>query len=381
LIGSALFLGALAVALVLFGPFHGEPAAGKSNAPGASQPRQPVLAADVMVKPMPVEFSTVGRVEAIKSVALKPRISGVISQVEAVEGQDVTSGQLLFALDDRELQAQLRQSEAALARSQADLDNAQRDMKRTATLVEKNVSARSTLDQQKSTVAGLQAAVREANAAIERAKVQLSYTTIKAPFDGRIGTIHLNLGSAVNATDSMPLVTVNQLKPVYVTFAVPQHYLAELQDALARGEVPVAAASASNPEAVFTGKVTFIENAIDAQTNGLTVKASFPNDQLRLWPGQFLTVTITLRTEPAAIVLPTEALQSDQTGDFVFAIKDDQTVEMRQVKVRWMSGDDAVVEGALKAGDKVVTRGQLRLQQGTPVDIRAPASDDEKGAS
>jgi multidrug efflux system membrane fusion protein len=381
LIAALAFAAALGGALVVFGPF-GHESSSSQPAPGAKQPRQPVIAAPVVVKPMPVEFATVGRVQAIRSVAVKPRITGVIAAVDAAEGQDVAVGAPLFKLDDREYLTQLRQAEAALARNQAELDSARRDLKRTTALVEKNVSARSTLDTQKAQVDALQAAVREAEATIERAKVQHSYTDIRAPIAGRLGTIRVTLGSSVNASDAAALVTINQLKPVYVAFTVPQHYLAELQDAIARGSVPVTASLPGNAEARFAGTVAFIENAIDAATNGLPVKATFENADLRQWPGQFVTLALTLRTEPNAIVLPAEALQADQSGDFVFVVKDDQTVDTRAVAVRWISGNEVVVAGTLKAGEQVVTRGQLRLQRGTPVDVREPATEaQEAGAS
>lgn len=369
-------------ALYVLDPLDGESASKRADSNVGPQ-RQPVLAAEVEVKPMPVEISTIGRVQTIKSVAIRSRIAGVIAEVSVRDGQDVKIGDPLFRLDDRDAKAQLRQAEATLTRDQVALDNARRDLKRTAALIERNVAARQQLDQQQAAVDGLVAQLREDDAAIERTKVQLSYTLIQAPIEGRVGTVNFKLGSSIGANDQAPLLTINQLRPVYVAFSVAQRHLAEIQDALAAGPLPVTATVPGAEAAVQRGSVAFIENAIDASTNTLSVKAEFPNAETRLWPAQFVNVVLTLRTEPNAIVVPSEAVRTDQDGSHVFVIKPDSTVEMRSVVVKRVIANQSVVDGALSAGERVVTRGQLRLQPGTPVEIKQPAAhaDGRQGVS
>lgn len=370
----ALLLAAAGGALYAFGPFKAGGAA-RRLAADVAPARQPVVVAEVVVKPMPVALSTIGRVQTIRSVAIRSRISGVIAAVLVRDGQDVKAGELLFRLDDREAKAQLRQAEAALARSQVELDEARRDLKRISALVEKNVSAPQQLDQQQATVDALRAQVRENEATIERARIQLSYSLIEAPFDGRVGTVNVTLGASIDANADTPLLTINQLRPVYVAFAVPQRYLAELQDALAAGPLTVTATIPGSETAPQRGTVAFIENAVDAATNMLPVRAMFENAETRLWPAQFVKVVLTLRTEPDAIVVPAEAVQTDQEGSFVFVVMADSTVETRRVVLKRTVGEEAVVEAALRAGERVVTRGQLRLEAGTPVEIKPPPRD------
>jgi multidrug efflux system membrane fusion protein len=369
-----LLLAAVGGALYAFDPFASESAPSQFAAKVAP-PRQPVIVADVVVKPIPVVLSTIGRVQTIKSVAIRSRIDGVIATVSVRDGEDVKAGDPLFQLDDREAKAQLRQAEAALTRAKVELENAQRDLKRISTLVEKSVSSRQQLDQQQANVDALQAQVRENEAAIERARIQLSYTVIEAPIAGRIGTVNVTLGASIDANAAAPLLTINQLRPVYVAFSVPQRYLAELQNALAAGPLTVMASIPGSEIPPQRGTVAFIENAIDAATNMLPVRAAFENAETQLWPAQFVTVVLTLRTEPDAIVVPAEAVQSHQEGSFVFVVTADSTIEMRRVTLMRIVADEAVVEGALRAGESVVTRGQLRLRAGTPVEIKQPQQD------
>ncbi len=369
-----LLLAAAGGALYAFSPLEGEPAS-RQLAADVAPPRLPVLVAEAAIKPMPVTLSTIGRVQTVKSVAIRSRISGVIATVSVGDGADVKAGDPLFRLDEREAKAQLRQAEAALARSQVELDEARRDLKRISSLVEKNVSARQQLDSQQAMVDAFKAQVRENDAAIERARIQLSYALIDAPFDGRVGTVNVTRGASIDANAAVPLLTINQLRPVYVAFSVPQRYLTQLHDALAAGPLMVTAAIPGGEIAPQQGSVAFVENAIDAATNMLPVRAVFENAETRLWPAQFVTVTLTLRTEPDALVVPTEAVQTDQVGSFVFVVMADSTVETRRVTLKRTVGDEAVIEGAVRPGERVVTRGQLRLDAGSVVEIKEKAED------
>jgi multidrug efflux system membrane fusion protein len=204
-------------------------------------------------------------------------------------------------------------------------------------------------------------------------RVQLSYMQISAPISGRIGTIGSRLGASVRSADATPLVTINQLDPIYVNFSVPQRDLAALQDAIGAGTVPVRVAIAGREGHPLEGTVAYIDNTIDAATGTLAVRASIPNPDRHLWPGQFVNVTATVRVDQKALVIPTEALQTGQDGTFVFIVKPDMTATARKVVVDRTMGDDTVIRSGLEQGERVVVNGQLRLTEGTRVEIRPPA--------
>ena len=362
----------------------------------------PVFAATVAVKPMPVEIATVARVQPIASVAIQPRIDGVITSVAVEEGQDVKAGDLLFTLDDRALQAALKQAQANLAKDQASLDNARRNVDRLVPLAAKNYTSVQSLDQAKTDVATFEATVLADQAQVQADQVQLSYTRITAPIAGRLGAIAFKLGNTVHQADSTSLVTINQLHPIYVAFAIQQDNLNHLKAAMEAGPVAVtatfgktramvgtAAAAAAvstvdpdddpaNAGAIRTnrleqGTVAFIDNTIDTASNTVMVKARFDNPRDRLWPGQFVNVVMTLRTEPKAVVIPNQALQISQQGNYVWLVKDDHTVIMRPVKIDRRIGNELVIAQGLTGGETVVTEGQMRLDTGARVDIEKPA--------
>ena len=349
---------------------------------GSAQPRQqagkkndraqPVVAAEVVQKTMPVQISTIGRVQTIANVAVRSRIDGVIAEVRVQDGQEVKTGDVLFTLDDRQLQAQVAQAEATLARDKAQLENFRRELQRLAPLADKAYASRSQLDQARANASAGEATVRADEAALQSAKVQLSYTVIAAPIAGRLGTIAQKVGNSIKANDTTPLVTINQLRPIYVGFSVPQAQLAVLQDATAAGKLPVIAKRPGSEGAPEQGEVAYIENAVDPATNTLAVRATFANPQNRLWPGQFVDVMVTLRTEPQALVAPAAAVQTGQKGEYVFVIKDDSTVDMRPVTVDRTVGSEVVIAKGVAAGEKVVTQGQLRLEPGTRVEVKQP---------
>lgn len=369
--------------------------------PQKAQPGLPVSVADVAVKPMPVQIATVARVQPMASVAIQPRIDGVIASVDVEEGQDVKAGDLLFTLDDRALQAALKQAQANLAKDQALLDNARRNVDRLLPLAAKNFTSVQNLDQAKTDVATYAATAMADAAEIQSSQVQLSYTQIKAPIAGRLGAINLKLGNSVRQADSTPLVTINQLHPIYVAFSVQQDDLNHLKAAMAAGPVAVSATfgktramlgTAAAAQAVATidpaddpqnagsvrpnrqeqGIVAFIDNTIDTASNTVLVKARFDNPRERLWPGQFVNVLMTLRTEPNAIVIPSKALQISQTGSYVWVLKPDMTVDMRKVTINRRLGEEVVIATGLGAGDRVVTDGQMRLDVGSKVSIEQP---------
>lgn len=332
----------------------------------------PVLAAIVQQKPMPVQIETVGRVEAIATVAVRSRIDGVIRRVAVEDGQQVKAGDLLFELDDEEAQAELQTAAANLARDRAQLEIAKRDEERMQPLAAKDFASRQQLDQLRTNVTATEATAAADQAQLEAARIRLSYTRILAPIDGRIGTIASKVGSSIRPNDTTALMTINQLQPIYVSFAVPQRYLGDLQDAMAVGELPVTATIPGREAEPQSGKVSFIENLVDPTTNTLSVKATFLNEQSRLWPGQYVTVVVTLRIDPDAIVVPNEAVQMGQEGSYVFVIRSDDTVEMRPVAVARTAGQEAVIADGLSAGERIVTEGQLRLEPGSKIEVTQP---------
>jgi multidrug efflux system membrane fusion protein len=331
---------------------------------------QPVLAADVVARPMPLQLEAIGRVQPIASVAVKARIDGQITQVAVADGQEVKAGDLLFVLDSRQAEAELARAEAMLQRDQAQLANAQRELDRLSPLAQKDFASKQQLDAARTAVAAAKATISADQAAVENDKVQLSYTTIQAPIDGRIGTIDQKLGSTIKAADAAPLVTINQMRPIYVALSLPERDLAELQEALAAGPMAVAATIPGDQGMPQQGTVAYIENATDPETGTLSVKASFANAQERLWPGQFVNVAVTFRTEPNAIVVPSEAVQASQDGPLVFVIKPDDTVESRAVTVDRTVGTDSAIAKGLAPGERVVTVGQMRLTPGAKVAVQ-----------
>jgi multidrug efflux system membrane fusion protein len=336
----------------------------------------PVSVAAVAQKAAPVEIRTVGRVQTLASVAIRSRIDGVIAKVSVTDGQEVKEGDELFRIDDREAQAALKLAQANLAKDQASLANAKRQVDRLTPLAAKNFTTKQDYDAATTLVATLQAAIAADQAAIDAARVTLSYTVIAAPISGRIGTVAQKLGNTVRAADSTALVTINQLQPILVAFSVPQESMGELQRALAAGKVPVSAAIPDSSAPAQAGEVSYVENAIDPATNTLSVKAQFPNADEFLWPSQFVNVVMTLRVDPDAIVVPAVAVQMNQDGAYVWVVRADSTVELRPITVARQVGQEMVVEGNLKPGEKVVTEGQLRLENGAKVEVTAAAAPD-----
>jgi membrane fusion protein, multidrug efflux system len=328
----------------------------------------PVRIATVVTKPTPVEFNTIGTVQTIASVSVKSRVDAVIDQVLVKDGQFVKAGDVLFQLDSRAAQAALHQMEANLARDQAQLANAQRTASRSKSLIAKNFVSQQQFDTDSATATALEATVKADQAQLENAKVLLSYYTIVAPIEGRVGLISIKQGNSIKAND-VPLASVNQIQPIYVSVALPQNNLPELRKAMAQGPVTVQVTPAGDKGEPISGKIAFFDNTIDATSGTINVRSTFDNADQRLWPGQFVNVTVLVRTDPNALVIAPAAIQAGQNGSFVFVIKDDNTAEARPVTVDRTVGGMAVISKGLSPGEKVVTDGQLRLSNGTRVQI------------
>jgi multidrug efflux system membrane fusion protein len=366
-IWAGALLGAVAAGAILYQAA----APGTAYSQAASDHPQsgvPIRIATALAKPTPVEFDTIGNVQTIASVAVKSRLDAVIDQVLVKDGQFVKSGDVLFQLDARAAQAQVDQASATLARDQVQLANASRNVDRDKPLLSKDYVSHQQYDNDSSTAAALEATVKADQAQVENAKVQLSYYTIVAPLDGRVGLIAIKQGNSIKSND-VPLATVNQIQPIYVSFALPQNDLPELRAAMALGPVPVRVLAQGDTGPPVEGKVAFFENSIDATSGTITVRGTFDNADQRLWPGQYVNVTVLVRTDPDALVIPPAAVQVGQNGTFVFLIKDDNTAEIRPITVDRTVGGLAVIAKGLKPGDRVATDGQLRLGAGTHVQI------------
>lgn len=337
----------------------------------------PVVIATVEQKTVPLQLRAIGNVEALSNVAIKAQVSGELTGVHFREGQDVKKGTLLFTIDRRPLEAELSRAEATLAKDEAEAANARSMAARADRLFEEGVIAREQRDQLMAAAEAAQATVRADRAAVQNAKVSLSYTSIYSPLNGRTGTLMVHPGNLVKENDdSSVLTTINQISPIYVNFAVPERYLPELKRFMAAGRIRVDALPPHESKPLAQGVISFIDNAVDPTTGTIKVKATFENSDRRLWPGQFVDVVLTLTQQPNAITIPSVAVQTGQQGQYVYVVKSDSTVENRNIDVERTFGEESIVEKGLQPGERVVTDGQLRLQPGAQVEIKpgVPAS-------
>jgi multidrug efflux system membrane fusion protein len=352
--------------------------AGCGSKPERPREKTAVTVATAEVRSVPYTLTANGTVEPLESVAVQPQVSGPIVEVAFQEGDEVRQGQVLFRIDPRPFQAALAQAEAALARDLVQAQNAAREAERYAALVSKGYVTASQADQLRAAAAAQEAVVASDRAAVEAARLNLSYATIRAPISGRTGALMAKVGNVVRAPNPTPLVQINQLQPVLVRFTVPGRTLADLQRAVRPGAglgvtaTPSAADSTAGLSAQ-AGTLSFLDNAVDTTTGAITLKARFPNETRSLWPGQFLTVTVDLYHEENALVVPASAVQAGQEGSYVFVVDADSKARMTPVTVARTAGEVAVISGGLEPGMRVVTQGQSRLFPGAPVDVR-PAS-------
>jgi multidrug efflux system membrane fusion protein len=326
-------------------------------------------------KSVPLAVQGIGTVIAASTVTVRAQVTGELTAVHFIEGDEVTEGQLLVEIDKRPLEAALQQTQAALDRDVAQAANARSQAARYQDLLQRGIATKEQVDQIVANAAALEATVALDRANIENAKVQLQYATIRAPLTGKTGLLQVHPGNLVRATDTTPIVTINKITPVYVSFSVPEAMLPDLKRYMARGKLPVTALPPNDQGAPASGLINFIDNAVDVTTGQIKVKGTFPNTDRRLWPGQYVNVNVTLSTEPNAIVVPSMAVQTGQQGTYVFVVKPDQTVDLRPVTVERSSGDLSVITTGVTPGETVVTDGQLRLNPGTRVSIKNAASD------
>ena len=364
-----LFVAMLAATLVAFPACSASDAVAPAG--GGGQAPVPVTTAKVVNKEMPVDVTAVGTVEAFSTVAVRSQVTGEMKAVNFTQGDDVQGGQVLFTLDPRPLEAALNQAEANLQRDTANLANAKVIADRMDELVERGVGTREQRDTARTTAAALEAVVGANTAAVENARVQLQYATIRAPISGRTGALMVHPGNLVRANDQTPLVIINQVTPIFVSFGIPEALLSDLRRYLAQRQLEVEATPPNEAGPPAIGSITFIDNQVDQTTGTIRIKATFPNSNRRLWPGQFVNVVVRLSTEPNAVVVPSVAVQNGPEGQYVFVVKKDQTVEMRVVAVARTAGSETVVKQGISVGETVVTDGQIRLVPGSRINIKA----------
>ena len=360
----------------------------------------PVVTAKVQTKSVPVTIPAVGTAEALQSVQIRAQTTGQLSAVHFTEGQEVRKGQPLFTIDPRPFQAALSQAEAVLARDTATANNAERQKATYEDLYKRGLIPRDQYETQRASNDSLQATLAADRAAVENAKLNLAYTHIAAPIAGRTGATAVHAGDLVRANDATPLVIINQVSPIYVSFAVPGRYLGDIRRyqaqkplvVTARGQAPVApGAQAPEPPAptsqaqtvapgqgatvavpaglVETGRVSFIDNTVDPTTGTIKLKGTFQNASQGLWPGLFVTVMLSLTTDENVLVVPATAVQPSASGQYVYVVNPDRTAQVRPVTVARQSGEDMIIARGLTAGEEVVIDGQLRLTPGATVSI------------
>jgi membrane fusion protein, multidrug efflux system len=337
---------------------------------GRSREAVPVLVATATQKTMPLQIRAVGNVEAYSTVAVKSQVTGVLTQAHFKEGDNVKKGQLLFTIDPRPFEAALKQAEANLARDTAQLQNSREQARRYAELVKKEYVSKEQYDQIRANADAAEAVVQADQAGVENAKVQLSYCYIFSPIDGQVGTLLVNEGNLVRVNDGTPLVVINQVAPIFVTFSVPEQNLPDIRRHITTGSLKVEARFQSDEGRSEQGNLAFIDNAVDRTTGTIKLKAEFKNTDKRLWPGQFINVALTLTTQSDAVVVPAEAIQVGPEGQHVFVVKPDNSVEVRPVVVARTDEGEAVIAQGLQQGEQIVREGQFLLSAGSRVEIK-----------
>jgi multidrug efflux system membrane fusion protein len=334
----------------------------------------PVTVATVVQKSMPIEIRVIGSVEAYSVVSVHAQLMGQLTAVNFKEGDDVAKDQTLFALDRRPFEATLLQAQANLQRDIAQAANARVIAQRYVDLAGRGIATTEQVETNRAAAAALEATVEADRAALESAKVQLQYATIASPIAGRTGALMVHEGNLVQPTDVKPLVVINQVAPIYVSFAIPESRLPELKHFLSLGTLAVEAKPPNDDGASSHGHITFVDNSVDQATGTIRIKATFTNEDRRLWPGQFVNVVVALTKDPSAVVVPTAAVQVGQQGQYTYVVKPDHSVEYRAVVVERTSGLETVIKTGLKPAETVVTDGHLRLVTGSHVSIKGEES-------
>ena len=333
-------------------------------------PAVPVTIAAAASRDVPIYLDALGTTSAANTVTIRSQITGTLQTVNFTEGQEVKQGDTLAVIDPRPLQATLTQAQAKKAQDQALLISAQKDLARFAELAKKDFATQQSLDQQQAKVDQLKATIDADQGAIDNAQTQLSYATITAPFNGRVGFRQVDAGNIVHPTDANPLTVLTQIKASIVIFTLPQKNLGAVREAMLRGAVTVLAYDQDGAKQLATGELLLIDNQIDQLTSTIRLKARFPNEDSRLWPGEFVRIRAQIDAREHVVTIPPPALQRGPNGLYAWVIKSDNTAEQRNLDAQTVDGDTVIVSRGLKAGENVVVSGQYRLQAGTRVDAK-----------
>jgi multidrug efflux system membrane fusion protein len=355
-------------------------AAAKAGGAGrAGQMEVPVVAGVVKAQDVAVYLDGLGTVQAFNTVTVRPRVEGLLQKVTFTEGQDVRAGDVLAEIDPIPFKIEVEQAEAKKAEDESKLANAKVELARDEELFNRKILSQKDLEDQKAMVDQLAAAVKADQAAVDTAKVQLDYTKIVSPIDGRTGIRQMDQGNLVHSGDSNGVVVVTQLRPISVVFTLPEQAIGQIHREMGTNELPVLAMERDNSTVAATGKLMVVDNQIDSTTGTIRLKARFENADLHLWPGQFVNTRLHITTRKAAVVVPTTVVQRGPDGAFAFVINDDQTVATRPLKTGLVQDGLTIIESGLKPGEQVVVDGQYKLQNGSKVRT-APGRDGSAGA-
>ena len=337
-------------------------------------PSVPVTVATVAKEIVSVQLAAIGNVEAYSTVALKARVDGQIVEVNFKEGAPVKKGEVLFRIDPRPYDAALRQAQANALRDAAARDQARSQERRYQELLEKNFVSKEAYAQIRTNAETAAAVAKASEAALEQARLNLEYCTIRSPLEGFVGKVLLQAGNLVKANDVNPLVVINQVRPIYVNFAVPEQSLPEVRKRMADAPLEVEVLPADPKQSHPKGRLIFVDNAVDPSTGTIRLRAQFTNEDAALWPGQFVNVSVRLYDELDALIIPSTAVQSGPEGPYVYVVSEEMTAELRRISVRRTEGERTIVANGVAPGERVVTRGQLRLGPKVRVQIAAPGA-------
>ncbi|MHB8654967.1 MAG: efflux RND transporter periplasmic adaptor subunit [Terriglobia bacterium] len=366
-----------AAGMVLLSSCSSNSTAGKAapspQAALAAMPPVPATIGVASLKTVPIQVRTIGNGEAYSTVNVKSQVEGRVERVYFEEGQTVKKGQLLFSIDSRPFETAVQQAQANLAKDQALEKNAQAQAARYDELFKSGIVSKDQYDQFHTTAASLEASVKADQAAVETGKIQLGYCSIYAPIEGRTGNLMVHSGNTVKANDAT-LVVINQISPLFVDFSVPEQFLSDIKKYMAQGRLGVQAILPHEEDRPELGWISFVDNSVDRTTGTILLKGTFPNAGSRLWPGQFVNVVVTLAEQRNAVVVPSQAVQTGQQGQYIFVVKSDNSVEIRPVVPGIVVGGDQVIEKGIQPGERVVTDGQLMLFPGAHVLDKASAN-------
>lgn len=363
-------LGLLVAAVVLFAYFGSEIRANERKTPKGPA-SVPVTIAQVAQQAVPFRLQAIGNVEAYATVSLKARVDGQIVEVGFTEGEEVRAGQVLFKIDARPFEAALRQAEANNLRDRAQKDQARSQERRYQELLAKNFVSKEAYAQIRTNAETAEAVAQGSGAALDNARLNLEYCSIRSPIGGYAGKIQIQKGNLVKANDTSPLIVINQVHPIYVNFSIPEQQLPNLRSYMAESKLGVDTLAPGSDKPIASGTLIFVDNAVDPTTGTIKLRAQFRNAENGLWPGQFVNVRLNLYDQEDALVVPSKSVQTGPDGQYVFVIKPDMTTELRKVTVQRTEGDNTVIAKGLEKGERVVTQGQLRLSPGTKVNVKS----------